>query len=89
MHIKKFHGNLIDSLARKSLQNAGLDYAHGTGHGVGFLNVHEYQAISKYNKVKIKRNDISTNLIHFKINMESDRELNYADGAKNNLFLKI
>ena len=37
-----------------------LDYAHGTGHGVGyFLNVHEGpHAISKENKIKLKkRND--------------------------------
>ncbi|MCK5374361.1 MAG: aminopeptidase P family protein [Alphaproteobacteria bacterium] len=35
-------GAQIDALARKSLQEAGLDYAHGTGHGVGcYLCVHE------------------------------------------------
>lgn len=32
----------LDFLARKSLWELGLDYRHGTGHGVGyFLNVHE------------------------------------------------
>jgi Xaa-Pro aminopeptidase len=32
----------LDSLARYPLWQAGLDYAHGTGHGVGsFLSVHE------------------------------------------------
>ena len=32
----------LDTLARTSLWEAGLDYRHGTGHGVGaFLNVHE------------------------------------------------
>ncbi|TKT80136.1 aminopeptidase P family protein [Aquamicrobium sp. LC103] len=32
----------IDIVARQALWNAGLDYAHGTGHGVGsFLAVHE------------------------------------------------
>jgi len=32
----------MDILARKALWAAGLDYKHGTGHGVGtFLNVHE------------------------------------------------
>jgi Xaa-Pro aminopeptidase len=42
-------GSALDSLARRSLWAAGLDYAHGTGHGVGaFLNVHEGPAgISK------------------------------------------
>lgn len=32
----------LDSIPRRELWNHGLDYAHGTGHGVGyFLNVHE------------------------------------------------
>lgn len=36
------NGMLIDVLARQFLWNEGLDYRHGTGHGVGsFLNVHE------------------------------------------------
>jgi len=35
-------GSQLDSFARQFLWNAGLDYAHGTGHGVGsFLSVHE------------------------------------------------
>lgn len=35
-------GNLIDSIARQNLWKHGLDYGHGTSHGVGaFLNVHE------------------------------------------------
>lgn len=35
-------GNRLDSFARHSLWESGLDYLHGTGHGVGsFLNVHE------------------------------------------------
>lgn len=35
-------GQRIDALARTSLWQAGLDYGHGTGHGVGsFLSVHE------------------------------------------------
>ncbi|MDX1974190.1 MAG: aminopeptidase P family protein [Rickettsiales bacterium] len=42
-------GSQLDVLARKALWDAGLDYDHGTGHGVGhFLNVHEGpQRISK------------------------------------------
>ena len=42
-------GFQIDSLARYNLWNCGLDYNHGTGHGVGsFLGVHEGpQSISK------------------------------------------
>jgi Xaa-Pro aminopeptidase len=41
-------GRQIDVLARLPLWSVGLDYAHGTGHGVGaYLNVHEGpQAIS-------------------------------------------
>lgn len=35
-------GGRLDVLARTSLWDAGLDYNHGTGHGVGsYLNVHE------------------------------------------------
>lgn len=35
-------GSQLDTLARQHLWAAGLDYAHGTGHGVGsFLAVHE------------------------------------------------
>ncbi len=38
-------GKYIDALARAPLQDAGLDYAHGTGHGVGVnLCVHEASA---------------------------------------------
>jgi Xaa-Pro aminopeptidase len=39
----------LDALARIPLWQAGMDYGHGTGHGVGyFLNVHEGpQSISK------------------------------------------
>lgn len=36
------YGSNLDILARKPLWDHGLDYKHGTGHGVGFfLNVHE------------------------------------------------
>eukprot|EP00455_Lapot_gusevi_P006626 TRINITY_DN1282_c0_g1_i12.p1 TRINITY_DN1282_c0_g1~~TRINITY_DN1282_c0_g1_i12.p1 ORF type:complete len:185 (-),score=54.88 TRINITY_DN1282_c0_g1_i12:127-681(-) len=35
-------GPALDVFARMALWQAGLDYRHGTGHGVGaFLNVHE------------------------------------------------
>lgn len=38
----KIKGNYLDSFARKFLWDVGLDYGHGTGHGVGaYLNVHE------------------------------------------------
>ena len=36
------NGSQLDSFARQFLWQAGVDYAHGTGHGVGsFLAVHE------------------------------------------------
>ena len=39
---KGTNGSILDPLARKSLQEIGCDYDHGTGHGVGsFLCVHE------------------------------------------------
>jgi len=42
-------GSQLDTLARQALWQAGLDYDHGTGHGVGhYLGVHEGpQRISK------------------------------------------
>ena len=57
------NGKQIDILARKNLKKVGLDYGHGTGHGVGFFsNVHEGpQAISKFNKIKICEGMIISN----------------------------
>ena len=35
-------GSRLDTIARMALWEVGLDYKHGTGHGVGhYLNVHE------------------------------------------------
>ena len=60
---RNFNGKLIDVLARKSLIKSGLNYEHGTGHGVGFfLNVHEGpHAISKFNTIKIREGMIVSN----------------------------
>ena len=60
---KKKTGKLIDIEARKYLKKNGLNYNHGTGHGVGFfLNVHEGpQAISSQNLVKIQNGMILSN----------------------------
>ena len=57
------NGKLIDVKARKFLKEINLDYEHGTGHGVGFFsNVHEGpQAISKFNKIKIREGMILSN----------------------------
>lgn len=39
---RKIKGNCLDSFAREYLWKVGLDYSHGTGHGIGsYLNVHE------------------------------------------------
>ena len=59
--IKSAH--LIDNLARKFLKKKGLDYPHGTGHGVGyFLNVHEGPiAISKGYKIILKPGHVISN----------------------------
>jgi len=60
---KNSTGSEIDYVARKSLKEIDLDYAHGTGHGVGyFLNVHEGpHAISKGNKIKLEEGMIVSN----------------------------
>ena len=57
------YGAQIDNIARKPLREINLDYAHGTGHGVGyFLNVHEGpHAISKNNRVNFKEGMIVSN----------------------------
>ena len=57
------YGAQIDNVARAPLKEIDLDYAHGTGHGVGyFLNVHEGpHAISRGNKVIFKEGMIVSN----------------------------
>ncbi|MEN3794624.1 aminopeptidase P family protein [Fulvimarina sp. MAC3] len=53
----------IDCLARIALWKAGVDYAHGTGHGVGaFLAVHEGpQSISRRGMVALEPGMIASN----------------------------
>ena len=60
---KNTKGSDIDRSARKPLKNIGLDYPHGTGHGVGyFLNVHEGpQSFSKKSKINLKTGMIISN----------------------------
>ena len=63
-NLKKFNvGKKVDIRARKYLNRDGLDYEHGTGHGVGFfLNVHEGpQGITKINNVKFQEGMILSN----------------------------
>ncbi len=56
-------GAQLDSFARASLWAAGLDFDHGTGHGVGsYLSVHEGPArISKLGTTPLKRGMILSN----------------------------
>ncbi|HEY5082472.1 MAG TPA: aminopeptidase P family protein [Bauldia sp.] len=56
-------GAQLDTLARAALWQAGLDFDHGTGHGVGsFLSVHEGPArISKLGTVPLEPGMILSN----------------------------
>jgi Xaa-Pro aminopeptidase len=56
-------GAQLDPLARIALWQAGLDFDHGTGHGVGsYLSVHEGPArISKLGTVALRRGMILSN----------------------------
>jgi Xaa-Pro aminopeptidase len=56
-------GAQLDTLARQFLWQAGLDFDHGTGHGVGsYLSVHEAPArISKLGSAPLKRGMILSN----------------------------
>jgi Xaa-Pro aminopeptidase len=56
-------GAQLDSFARQFLWRAGLDFDHGTGHGVGsYLSVHEGPArISKLGNAALKRGMILSN----------------------------
>jgi Xaa-Pro aminopeptidase len=56
-------GAQLDTLARAPLWQAGLDFDHGTGHGVGsYLSVHEGPArISKLGHVALRRGMILSN----------------------------
>jgi Xaa-Pro aminopeptidase len=56
-------GSQLDPLARQALWARGLDFDHGTGHGVGsYLSVHEGPArISKLGNTALKRGMILSN----------------------------
>ena len=56
-------GRDLDALARAPLWRAGLDYDHGTGHGVGiFLSVHEGpQRLSRMSEVPLEPGMILSN----------------------------
>ncbi len=90
---KDFTGKKIDIRARKFLKNDGLDYNHGTGHGVGFFsNVHEGpQSISKHNSIRIKEGMILSNepgyykKDHYGVRIEN---LIYVKKKKNKLYFE-
>ncbi|WP_315796293.1 aminopeptidase P family protein [Bradyrhizobium sp. SZCCHNRI3043] len=56
-------GAQLDTMARQFLWQAGIDFEHGTGHGVGsYLSVHEGPArISKLGTTPLKRGMILSN----------------------------
>lgn len=56
-------GSSIDILARIPLWNAGMDFKHGTGHGIGFfLNVHEgpHRVSMVPNTIKLEKGMITS-----------------------------
>ena len=81
---KHNNGKKIDVRARKYLKEIGLDYAHGTGHGVGFfLNVHEGpQSISKYSRIKLEEGMVVSNEPGFY------RENNFGIRIENLVYIK-
>jgi Xaa-Pro aminopeptidase len=60
---KGTRGADLDAFARRALWEAGLDYDHGTGHGVGsYLSVHEGpQSLSKRGRAELEPGMILSN----------------------------
>eukprot|EP00079_Xenopus_tropicalis_P029097 XP_012824198.1 PREDICTED: xaa-Pro aminopeptidase 2 [Xenopus tropicalis] len=49
-------GRMIESFARKALWEAGLNYGHGTGHGIGnFFSVHEWPVGFQSNNIAMTK----------------------------------
>lgn len=91
-------GSDLDYLARKALQEIGLDYNHGTGHGVGHvLSVHEGpQRISKLpNKYKLEPGMITSDEPgvyiegEFGIRIENEILCKEADGNADELYFEM
>lgn len=71
-------GLQLDVLARKPLWEVGLDYLHGTGHGVGsFLNVHEGPCFISTSSFKYRPDDEP-----LEINMALSDEPGYYEDGK-------
>ncbi|KFO53684.1 Xaa-Pro aminopeptidase 2, partial [Corvus brachyrhynchos] len=48
-------GRTVESFARRALWDVGLNYGHGTGHGIGnFLSVHEWPVGFQSNNVPLE-----------------------------------
>ncbi len=77
-------GHNIDKIARQFLNKEGLNYRHGTGHGVGFfLNVHEGpQSLSKNNHIVLEQGMILSNEPGYY------KENNYGIRIENLVFIK-
>ena len=60
---KKMSGKFLDYIVRSQLTKVGLNYNHGTGHGVGYLsNVHETPpSISKFSNDKVYPGQVTSN----------------------------
>lgn len=87
-------GGHLDVLARQFLWSDCLDYAHGTGHGVGnFLSVHEGpQNISLYSNVILKQGMIVSNEPGYYLPNEYGiriENLMYIDIVKDTNYLKF
>ncbi len=74
----EYTGPNLDAIARKPLWDLGLDYNHGTGHGVGyFLNVHEGPNAFRQRAVAGRENET-----HFEEGMVTSNEPGvYLEGA--------
>ncbi|KAJ7310254.1 hypothetical protein JRQ81_007152 [Phrynocephalus forsythii] len=49
-------GRMVEALARQPLWEVGLNYGHGTGHGIGnFLSVHEWPVGFQSNNVPLEK----------------------------------
>uniref|UniRef100_A0A0B8RNS9 Xaa-Pro aminopeptidase 2 n=1 Tax=Philothamnus irregularis TaxID=1899461 RepID=A0A0B8RNS9_9SAUR len=52
----RMSGRLVEAFARRPLWEAGLNYGHGTGHGIGnFLSVHEWPVGFQSNNVLLDK----------------------------------
>ncbi|XP_078544565.1 xaa-Pro aminopeptidase 2-like [Lissotriton helveticus] len=52
----EYSGRSLEAFARRPLWSAGLDYGHGTGHGIGnFLSVHEWPVGFQSNNIPLTK----------------------------------